>query len=301
MECNKITNLFTDRSYSEFAETPEEFLTLYKACLYKSANSAEEFLVIESFLNKFENYSFPFAVSLSLGIKTLPLAEKSAVNGELDKEFLRTKLRSEEIYIPKLKFIDGKVFLYDETYVNSEDTDIEEFIYFGKEYLLFLRFLKIFDYKLDNRLLKNYLVSEKNEVFIRKELLKDYAIASEDIGQVAYSYKDSFNEGFFIRELSKLLLSLKLSGYRVLVNENFFVNTRTGELVFFDFVRSGHNIVGDTNSLNLTNFIKKIRKGEIVSLEDITLKKFNEAKRISVDLIRFVKTISGTMEGTLDA
>jgi hypothetical protein len=296
--CEEIVKIKELRNYSAFSEDAEMFFFIYDFCIKQNLtlnHYLENLEIIEDFLCKFRYYTFPFSIAFTDSSKALKLAEELAIDGKIIDNLLLTKISGKNLYIPKLKVVGNKVYLYDE---NIKEFDEEKHVKISNKTLVFFRLLKVFDYKLFNGF--EYFLNE-NFAFFEKSFLKKVSLLSEDLLNIYANYKQISEERkFFLEEMSKLLLSVKLSGFRFF-NYNLMFVSRDRDVVFYV---PGEFPVSDfvsTEKISIENLPTELRKQEYIDIENVTLIKFKELERFSPHLLRFLKAISGEREDIVDA
>jgi hypothetical protein len=296
--CGEVTKIKELRNYASFSKDAETFYFIYDFCIKQSLsiNSYLDHLEnIEDFLYKFKNFTFPFSIIFTDSAKALKLAEELSLEGKIVGDFFVTKVAGKSVHIPKLKVVGNKVYLYTE---KLKEFDKDRHIKISNKSLLFFRLLKIFDYKLSNGF--EYFIDD-NTAFIDKSFFKRIALLSEDLLNIYTNYKQIMEEKkFFLEELSKLLLSAKLSGFRIF-NYNLLFVSKDKNIIFYlpeEFPAS--NFV-DTERLNVERLPLELRKQEYIDIENVVLIKFKEIEYFSPHLLRFLKIISGEWGDVVDA
>jgi hypothetical protein len=296
--CEEIVKIKEIRNYSAFSEDAEKFYFIYDFCIKNSLtlnHYLENLESVEDFLYKFRYYTFPFSILFTDSTKALKLAEELAIDGKIVDNFLLTKISGKNLYIPKLKAVGNKVYLYDE---NIKEFDEEKHVKISNKTLVFFRLLNVFDYKLFNGF--EYFLN-KNFAFFEKSFLKKVSLLSEDLLNIYANYKQISEERkFFLEEMSKLLLSAKLSGFRFF-NYNLMFVSRDRDVVFYVPGEFPVNDLISTEKISIENFPTELRKQEYIDIENVTLIKFKELERFSPHLLRFLKAISGEREDIVDA
>jgi len=296
--CEEIIKLKEIRNYSAFSEDAEKFYFVYDFCIKRSLtlnNYLDNLESIEDFLYKFRYYTFPFSIAFTDSTKALKLAEELAIDGKVFDNFLLVKISGKNVYIPKLKVAGNKVYLYNE---KIKEFDEEKHVKINNKTLMFFRLLNIFDYKLSNGF--EYFLSEKF-AFFEKSFFKKVSLLSEDLLNVYTNYRQMSEEKkFFLEEISKLVLSLKLSGFRFF-NYNLMFVSKDKNIVFYlpeEFPVS--DIIG-TEKISVESLPIEFRKQEYIDIENVSLIKFKEIDYFSPHLLRFLKVISGEEEAVVDA
>jgi hypothetical protein len=296
--CEEIVKIKELRNYYAFSEDAEKFYFIYDFCIKNSLtlnNYLENLESVEDFLYKFRYYTFPFSIIFTDSTKALKFAEELAIDGKIVDNLLLTKISGKNLYIPKLKAVGNKVYLYDE---NIKEFDEEKHVKISNKTLVFFRLLNVFDYKLFNGF--EYFLNE-NFAFFEKSFLKKVSLLSEDLLNIYANYKQiSEEKKFFLEEISKLVLSAKLSGFRFF-NYNLLFVSKDKDVVFYIPGEFPVNDLIGTEKISIDNFPIELRKQEFIDIENITLVKFKEIKYFSPHLLRFLKAISSDREGVLDA
>jgi hypothetical protein len=296
--CNEIVKLKELRNYTEFSKDAETFYYIYDFCIKRSL-SINDYLEnlgnIEEFLYKFKHFAFPFSVSFTDSVRALKFAEELSLEGKVVENFFLTKISGKNIYVPKLKLIGNNIYLFDEKIKNFEE---DEHIKISNKSLLFFRLLKIFGYKFLREF--EYFVNG-NTAFIDRRVFKNISLLSEDLLNIYTNYKQIMEERrFFLKEISKLLLSAKLSGFKIFNYNLLFVSKDRG-IVFYLPEESFVSDPVSTEKISIESFPMELRKQEYIDLDNVVLVKFEELKYFSPHLVRFLKIISGDLEGVLDA
>jgi len=262
--CEEIIKLKEIRNYSAFSEDAEKFYFVYDFCIKRSLtlnNYLDNLESIEDFLYKFRYYTFPFSIAFTDSTKALKLAEELAIDGKVFDNFLLVKISGKNVYIPKLKVAGNKVYLYNE---KIKEFDEEKHVKINNKTLMFFRLLNIFDYKLSNGF--EYFLSEKF-AFFEKSFFKKVSLLSEDLLNVYTNYRQMSEEKkFFLEEISKLVLSLKLSGFRFF-NYNLMFVSKDKNIVFYlpeEFPVS--DIIG-TEKISVESLPIEFRKQEYIDIE----------------------------------
>jgi hypothetical protein len=296
--CEEIVKIKELRNYSAFSEDAEKFYFIYDFCIKNSLtlnHYLENLESVEDFLYKFRYYTFPFSIIFTDSTKALKFAEELAIDGKIVDNLLLTKISGKNLYIPKLKAVGNKVYLYDE---NIKEFDEEKHVKISNKTLVFFRLLNVFDYKLFNGF--EYFLNE-NFAFFEKSFLKKVSLLSEDLLNIYANYKQiSEEKKFFLEEISKLVLSAKLSGFRFF-NYNLLFVSKDKDVVFYIPGEFPVNDLIGTEKISIDNFPIELRKQEFIDIENITLVKFKEIEYFSPHLLRFLKAISSDREGVLDA
>jgi hypothetical protein len=296
--CEEIVKIKELRNYYAFSEDAEKFYFIYDFCIKNSLtlnNYLENLESVEDFLYKFRYYTFPFSIIFTDSTKALKFAEELAIDGKIVDNLLLTKISGKNLYIPKLKAVGNKVYLYDE---NIKEFDEEKHVKISNKTLVFFRLLNVFDYKLFNGF--EYFLNE-NFAFFEKSFLKKVSLLSEDLLNIYANYKQiSEEKKFFLEEISKLVLSAKLSGFRFF-NYNLLFVSKDKDVVFYIPGEFPVNDLIGTEKISIDNFPIELRKQEFIDIENITLVKFKEIEYFSPHLLRFLKAISSDREGVLDA
>jgi hypothetical protein len=296
--CEEIVKIKELRNYYAFSEDAEKFYFIYDFCIKNSLtlnNYLENLESVEDFLYKFRYYTFPFSIIFTDSTKALKFAEELAIDGKIVDNLLLTKISGKNLYIPKLKAVGNKVYLYDE---NIKEFDEEKHVKISNKTLVFFRLLNVFDYKLFNGF--EYFLNE-NFAFFEKSFLKKVSLLSEDLLNIYANYKQiSEEKKFFLEEISKLVLSAKLSGFRFF-NYNLLFVSKDKDVVFYIPGEFPVNDLIGTEKISIDNFPIELRKQEFIDIENITLVKFKEIEYFSPHLLRFLKAISSDGEGVLDA
>jgi hypothetical protein len=296
--CEEILKLKEVRNYSIFSEDAEKFLFVYDFCIKKNFDVKvyiENLDSIENFLYKFKYYTFPFSIVFTDSVKALKLAEELAIGGKVVDNFLLTKMSGKNIYIPKLKVVGNKVYLHNEKIKEFEE---DKHVKLSNKTLAFFRLLNIFDYKFFNGF--EYFLSE-DSAFFKKSFLKKVSLLSEDLLNIYSKYKQIPEERkFFLEEMSKLLLSLKLSGFRFF-NYNLMFVSKDRDVVFYIPGEFPINDLVSAEKISVENFPMEMRKQEYIDIENVKLIKFKELERFSPHILRFLKAISGEWEDVVDA
>jgi hypothetical protein len=296
--CEEIVKIKELRNYYAFSEDAEKFYFIYDFCIKNSLtlnNYLENLESVEDFLYKFRYYTFPFSIIFTDSTKALKFAEELAIDGKIVDNLLLTKISGKNLYIPKLKAVGNKVYLYDE---NIKEFDEEKHVKISNKTLVFFRLLNVFDYKLFNGF--EYFLNE-NFAFFEKSFLKKVSLLSEDLLNIYANYRQiSEEKKFFLEEISKLVLSAKLSGFRFF-NYNLLFVSKDKDVVFYIPGEFPVNDLIGTEKINIDNFPIELRKQEFIDIENITLVKFKEIEYFSPHLLRFLKAISSDGEGVLDA
>ncbi len=296
--CEEVAKIKELRNYSAFSDSAENFYFIYDFCIKHSLtlnNYLENLESVEDFLYKFRYYAFPFSVAFIDSVRALKLAEELALNGKIADEFLLTSVLGKKAYIPKLKVLKNKVCLYNE---KIGEFDGEKHVKISNKVLLFFRLLRIFNYKLFSDF--DYFLGE-NFAFFEKSFFKKVSLLSEDLLNVYANYKQLSEERrFFLEEISKLLLSLKLSGFRFF-NYNLMLASKDRDVVFYVPAEFSVNDIVSTEKISIENLPLELRKHEYIDIENVVLVKFKEIEYFSPHLLRFLKLISGEREDVVDA
>jgi hypothetical protein len=296
--CEEITKIKEMRSYSAFSDDAEKFIFIYDFCIKNSLplnHYLENIENVEDFLCKFRYYTFPFSVVFTDSTKSLKLAEELGIDGKIVDNFLLTKISGKNVYIPKLKIIKNKVYLHNE---KIEEFNEERHIKISNKTLLFFRLLNIFNYKLFNGF--EYFLNE-NFAFFEKSFLKNVSLLSEDLLNIYANYKQiSEEKKFFLTEISKLILSVKLSGFRFF-NYNLMFVSKDRNVVFYIPEEVPINDLVSTEKISVENFPIELRKQEYIDIESVVLVKFKELEYFSPHLLKFLKVISGEWGDVVDA
>jgi hypothetical protein len=296
--CEEIVKIKELRNYSAFSEDAEKFYFIYDFCIKNSLtlnHYLENLESVEDFLYKFRYYTFPFSIIFTDSTKALKLAEELSIDGKIVDNLLLTKISGKNLYIPKLKVVGNRVYLYNE---NIKEFDEEKHVKISNKTLVFFRLLNVFNYKLFNGF--EYFLNE-NFAFFEKSFLKKVSLLSEDLLNIYANYKQiSEEKKFFLEEISKLVLSAKLSGFRFF-NYNLLFVSKDKDVVFYIPGEFPVNDLVGTEKISIDNFPIELRKQEFIDIENITLVKFKEIEYFSPHLLRFLKAISSDGEGVLDA
>jgi hypothetical protein len=288
--CEEIVKIKQNRNYLAFSNSADYFLYIYDFCLKQnfSINSYLDNLgEIENFLYKFKYYTFPFSVVFTDSAKSLKLAEDLALEGKvLSENFLLTKLSGKDVYIPKLKIQKNKVYLYNE---KIKEFDDKEHVKIDNKALLFFRWLSIFKYKFLGQF--EYFVNDKF-AFFEKKYFNNVSLFSEDLLNIYANYKQMLNERkFFIEEVSKLVLSAKLSGFRYFNPSLMFVSKERNIIFYLPKEVPTNDLVG-VEQISVDDLPIKMRNLDFIDIEKISLVKFKELEYFSPHLLYFLKMIS---------
>ncbi len=296
--CEEIVKLKELRNYSAFSEDAENFYFIYDFCIKHSLtlnHYLENLESVEDFLYKFRYYTFPFSIVFTDSSKALKLAEELAIDGKIVDDFLLSNISGKKVYIPKLKITENKVHLYGE---EIREFDEEKHVKIRNKTLLFFRLLNIFDYKLLGGF--EYFLSE-DFAFFEKYFFKKVSLLSEDLLNIYANYKQiSEEKKFFLEEMSKLVLSVKLSGFRFF-NYNLMFVSKDKDVVFYVPGEFPVSDIISTEKISIENFPVELRKQEYIDIENVILIKFKEIEYFSPHLLRFLKVISGEGEDVVDA
>jgi hypothetical protein len=296
--CSEVIKIKELRNYKAFSNNAETFYFVYDFCIKQNlsiSNYLEHLENIEGFLYKFKHFAFPFSVGFTDSAKALKFAEELSLEGKIVEDFFVTKIAGKSVYIPKLKLVGDNVYLYNE---KLKEFDENKYVKISNKSLLFLRLLKIFDYKFLNGF--EYFINNK-VAFIEKSFFKKVSLLSEDLLNIYANYKQTVEEKrFFLEEISKLLLSAKISGFRIF-NYNLLFVSKNKDMIFYlpeEFYTSG--FVG-AERISVENFPLELRRQEYIDLENVVLVKFKELEYFSPNLLRFLKIISGEWGDIVDA
>jgi len=296
--CKEIINIKELRNYSAFSEDAEKFYFIYDFCIKHSLtlnHYLDNLESVEDFLYKFRHYTLPFSVAFTDSTKVLKLAEELAIDGKIVNDFLLANVSGKNVYIPKLKLVGNKVYLYNE---KIKEFDEERHVKISNKTLMFFRLLNIFDYKLFNRF--EYFLSE-NFAFFEKSFFKKVSLLSEDLLNIYTNYKQIPEERkLFLEEMSKLFLSAKLSGFRFFNYNLMFVSKDKNIVFYFPEEFPVIDIIG-TEKISIESLLIELRKQEYIDIENVVLIKFKEIEYFSPHLLRFLKIISGDKEDVVDA
>ncbi len=296
--CEEIIKIKETRNYLSFSDDLEKFCFIYDFCIKKSlslSNYLDNLEDIEGFLYKFKNYTFPFSTFFTNSVKALKLAEELAINGKIIDDFLLVKISGKNVYIPKLKIIQNRIYLHSE---KKKEFDEEKHVKISNKALVFFRLLNIFGYKLLNGF--EYFLNE-NFAFFEKSFFRKVSLLSEDLLNVYTSYKQiSEEKKFFLEEISKLLLSLKLSGFRFFNYNLMFVSKDRNLVLYIPEEFPVKDSIGK-EKINVESFPLELRKWEYIDIENVMLVKFREIEYFSPQLLRFLKLVSGEQEDVVDA
>jgi len=297
--CEEIVKIKEKRNYLAFSSSADQFLYIYDFCLKRSfsTNSYLDNLdEIEYFLHKFKYYAFPFSIVFTDSVKSLKLAEDLSIEGKiLSEDFLLTKVSDKNVYIPKLKIYKNKVYLYNEKIKEFND---KEHVKIDNKTLLFFRWLNIFNYKFWGKF--EYFVSDKF-AFFEKKYFNSVSLFSEDLLNIYANYKQTLDEKkFFVEEMSKLLLSLKLSGFKYLDPNLMFVSKERNVVLYLPKEVPANDLIG-TEQISIENLPINIRKWDSIDIEKIFLVKFKELEYFSPHLLYFLKSISNEEGGIINA
>jgi hypothetical protein len=295
--CEEVVKLKKLRNYSAFSENAEKFCFIYDFCIKHSLtlNSYLENLEsVEGFLYKFKHYTFPFSIVFTNSTKALKLAEELAIDGEIVDDFLLAKISGKRIYIPKLKIVESRVYLYNE---KIKEFDEDRHVKVSNKALLFFRILRVFNYKLFNHF--EYFLN-KEFAFFEKSFFKKISLLSEDLLNVYANYKQiSEEKKFFFEEMSKLVLSIKLSGLRFFNYNLMFVSTDKNIVFYLPEEFPVDNLISK-EKIGIESFPIELRKKEYIDIENVALIKFKELNYFSTHLLKFLKAISGEREDIVD-
>ncbi len=288
--CEEIIKIKEIRNYLAFSNSAEQFLYIYDFCLkknFETINYLENLNEIENFLYKFKYYTFPFSLVFTDSVKSLKLAEELAIEGKiLPEDFLLTNLSGKSFYIPKLKIQGNRVYLHNE---KIKEFDDKEYIKIDNKTLLFFRWLSIFNYKLLGQF--QYFVSD-SFAFFEKRYINNISLLSEDLLNIYANYRQILDEKkFFIEEMSKLVLSIKLSGFRY-INPNLMFVSKERNLIFYLPKEVPVNDLVGAEKISIDNLPIVIRKWDYIDIEKISLVKFKELEYFSPHLLYFLKLIS---------
>ncbi len=296
--CDEVVKIKELRNYKAFSEDAETFYFIYDFCIKQNLsidNYLKHLESIENFLYKFKHFTFPFSIIFTDSVKAIKLAEELAINGKIVNNFLLSNVSGKKVYIPKLKITGNKVHLYNE---EIGEFDEEKHVKVSNKTLMFFRLLNIFDYKLLNGF--EYFLGD-NFAFFERSFFKKVSLLSEDLLNIYSNYKQISEERkFFLEEISKLVLSAKLSGFRFFDYNLMFVSKDRNVVFYFP----GEFPVSDTVStekININSFPIELRKQEYIDIENVVLVKFKEIEYFSPHLLRFLKAISGEWEDVVDA
>lgn len=205
----------------------------------------------EVFYRLLNNDSSFYALSVLLDNKELALKKTFDLFLEnkisIKENFIELQEQGKTVILPKIStfkdisLLKGEFVVENNQIVKNDNIYIfsnKNYIKYNKNVLLFIRFLRLLDYKLFDF---NYLLTEEGEVLLPITSLENLFLLTESPYHMylKFSSYGNYYENYFVTETVKLFIALLLSGVSKTNPNNFLANKVSNTLLYLENAEEG--------------------------------------------------------------